>query len=212
MSNSFKKIQKLFFLLMIVFVFIINSNVYAAGEHELGIKAVVCDTERYNNSNQSTNAKNCYNDYKKGLLDSYIKTNGTDIEAGTFVMIVVDYKLGSQAEVGGINAAITYDTNIWEPLLNSSTGKILSLTNKNSLPAGDDWEAPAWDLAMSYDSSTNYIILYLAENNRTFYLDSDVELGYFFMTIKDDAPSGPANIKFSTKSGDVKVTTPQEIP
>ena len=43
-------------------------------------------------------------------------------------MIVVDYKLGAQAEVGGINAVITYDTSIWEPLLNASTGKLLSLT------------------------------------------------------------------------------------
>lgn len=210
--KDFIVLKRLIFTLtlIITFIFIIDSPmVFAAGEHELGIKAVVCDPERYNNSVQSTNAKNCYNDYKKGLLDSYIKTNGTDIDAGTFVMIVVDYKLGAQAEVGGINAVITYDTSIWEPLLNASTGKLLSLTNKDSLPGGDGWDDPAWDLAMSYDSSTDDIILYLAENNRTFYLDQNIELGYFFMTIKDDAPSGPANIYFGTGNGDVKVTTPQ---
>ena len=67
--KNFLSLKKMFLILSFtLFAFILDTpNVYAAGEHELSIKAVVCDSERYSNSDDSTNANNCYSDYEEGL-------------------------------------------------------------------------------------------------------------------------------------------------
>ncbi|MBO5475267.1 MAG: cadherin-like beta sandwich domain-containing protein [Bacilli bacterium] len=184
----------LFFVITIIFAIPLSVN--AAGEHGLSTKAVVCDSSIYNSSDYEENAANCYGDYIEGNLNTYIKENGTVIDPGTFVMIVVEYHLGAESEVTGINATLQFDNNVWTPLTDS-TGEFLGLDNAESFPQGTKLKKAQWNSYVTLDDSTGNIIVYVDEASTYKYtLDDDYEIGYFFMTVNSDVPAGNVDITF----------------
>ena len=78
MEKKYLKVN-LILILFLILVFITPSKVMAANEHGLELKAVVCDKDKYNDSDPVNNYIGCYDDYKAGLLDSYVKNNGDEI-------------------------------------------------------------------------------------------------------------------------------------
>lgn len=194
-------ILTLFLILMIV----TPSKVMAANEHGLELKAVVCDKDKYNDSDPVNNYIGCYDDYKAGLLDSYVKNNGDEIEPGTIIMNVVTYKYNGVSEVTGINAALAYDPTIWSPIFYDET--FVSFDNIDALPAGNKIQKASWENQLELDTDTNEVIVFINEGSKYHIaLTKDTEIGYFFMTVNDDAPGGSnADIKFNTSDGNVDV-------
>ena len=204
MEKKYLKVN-LILILFLILVFITPSKVMAANEHGLELKAVVCDKDKYNDSDPVNNYIGCYDDYKAGLLDSYVKNNGDEIEPGTIVMNVVTYKYNGVSEVTGINAALAYDPTIWSPIFYDET--FVSFDNASALPAGNALKKASWENYVTLDTNTNEVIVYINEGSKYHIaLSQDTEIGYFFMTVNNDAPGGSnADIKFNTKGGNVDV-------
>lgn len=204
MEKKYLKVN-LILILFLILVIITPSKVMAANEHGLELKAVVCDKDKYNDSDPVNNYIGCYDDYKAGLLDSYVKNNGDEIEPGTIVMNVVTYKYNGVSEVTGINAALTYDPTIWSPIIYDET--FVSFDNTDALPSGNALKKASWENYVTLDTNTNEVIVYINEGSKYHIaLSQDTEIGYFFMTVNNDAPGGSnADIKFNTKGGNVDV-------
>ena len=204
MGKNYLKVN-LILILFLILVVVIPSKVMAANEHGLELKAVVCDKDKYNDSDPVNNYIGCYDDYKAGLLDSYVKNNGDEIEPGTIVMNVVTYKYNGVSEVTGINAALSYDPAIWSPVFYDET--FISFDNKDALPAGNKIQKASWSNELELDKNTNEVIVIIAEGSKYHIaLSQDTEIGYFFMTVNNDAPGGSnADIKFNTSGGNVDV-------
>lgn len=204
MEKKYLKVN-LILILFLILVVITPSKVMAANEHGLELKAVVCDKDKYNDSDPVNNYIGCYDDYKAGLLDSYVKNNGDEIEPGTIVMNVVTYKYNGVSEVTGINAALAYDPTIWSPIFYDET--FVSFDNASALPAGNALKKASWENYVTLDTNTNEVIVYINEGSKYHIaLSKDTEIGYFFMTVNNDAPGGSnADIKFNTKGGNVDV-------
>ena len=204
MEKKYLKVN-LILILFLILVIITPSKVMAANEHGLELKAVVCDKDKYNDSDPVNNYIGCYDDYKAGLLDSYVKNNGDEIEPGTIVMNVVTYKYNGVSEVTGINAALTYDPTIWSPIIYDET--FVSFDNTDALPSGNALKKASWENYVTLDTNTNEVIVYINEGSKYHIaLSRDTEIGYFFMTVNNDAPGGSnADIKFNTKGGNVDV-------
>lgn len=204
MEKKYLKVN-LILILFLILVIITPSKVMAANEHGLELKAVVCDKDKYNDSDPVNNYIGCYDDYKAGLLDSYVKNNGDEIEPGTIVMNVVTYKYNGVSEVTGINAALTYDPTIWSPIIYDET--FVSFDNTDALPSGNALKKASWENYVTLDTNTNEVIVYINEGSKYHIaLSKDTEIGYFFMTVNNDAPGGSnADIKFNTKGGNVDV-------
>ena len=193
-------IKKIIFGFILVFVLTFNVNAYALS-HGLNLKAVVCDPTVYNDSDNDVNLDNCYEDFKDGVLDSYIKNNNDEIQPGTVVIIVASYKMGDASEVIGINSAITYDSSIWSPVYYSDDS-FAAYNNINELPKGTSRKPASWSNYVNLDTSTSQIIVYAKEGSQYHYsLNGDTEIGYFFMKINESAPSGTADLKFDTTNG-----------
>lgn len=190
----------------LVLLVVIPSKAMANTEHGLELKAVVCDKDKYNDSDPVNNYIGCYNDYKAGLLDSYVKNNGDEIEPGTIVMNVVTYKYNGVSEATGINAALVYDPTIWSPIFYDET--FVSFDNIEALPGGNALKKASWENYVMLDTNVNEVIVYINEGSKNHIaLSQDTEIGYFFMTINDDAPGGSnADIKFNTNNGNVYVS------
>ena len=199
MEKNYLKVN-LILILFLILVIITPSKVMAANEHGLELKAVVCDKDKYNDSDPVNNYIGCYDDYKAGLLDSYVKNNGDEIEPGTIVMNVVTYKYNGVSEVTGINAALTYDPTIWSPVFYDET--FVSFDNIDALPSGNALKKASWENYVTLDTNTNEVIVYINEGSKYHIaLSQDTEIGYFFMTVNNDAPGGSnADIKFITSS------------
>ena len=192
--------KKIIFGFILMFVLTFDTNAYALS-HGLNLKAVVCDPTVYNDSDNDVNLDNCYEDYKSGTLDSYIKNNNDEIQPGTVVIIVASYKMGDVSEVIGINSAITYDSSIWSPVYYSDDS-FAAYNNINDLPKGTSRKPASWSNYVNLDTSTSQIIVYAKEGSQYHYsLKGDTEIGYFFMKINDSAPSGTAELKFDTTNG-----------
>lgn len=204
MEKKYLKVN-LILILFLILVVITPSKVMAANEHGLELKAVVCDKDKYNDSDPVNNYIGCYDDYKAGLLDSYVKNNGDEIEPGTIVMNVVTYKYNGVSEVTGINAALAYDPTIWSPIFYDET--FVSFDNASALPAGNALKKASWENYVTLDTNTNEVIVYINEGSKYHIaLSKDTEIGYFFMTVNNDAPGGSnADIKFNTNGGNVDV-------
>ena len=204
MGKKYVKVN-LILILFLILVVVAPSKVMAANEHGLELKAVVCDKDKYNDSDPVNNYVGCYDDYKAGLLDSYVKNNGDEIEPGTIVMNVVTYKYNGVSEVTGINAALAYDPTIWSPVFYDET--FVSFDNISALPAGNALKKASWENYVELDTNVNEVIVYINEGSKNHIaLSQDTEIGYFFMTVNEDAPGGSnADIKFNTSGGNVDV-------
>lgn len=197
-----KKVKiNLIFMMILAFVLVIPFAANAAADHGLELKAVVCDPELYNDSDPVNNYINCYTDYQSGLLDGYVKNNGDEIEPGTLVMAVASYKYGGVTEVTGINAALQYDPTVWTPVIYDDT--FVSFDNLDAFPKGNALKKASWENYVNLDSSANEVIIYANEGSKYHIaIDSDIEIGYFFMTVNEDAPGGSnADINFNTSNG-----------
>lgn len=204
MGKKYVKVN-LILILFLILVVVAPSKVMAANEHGLELKAVVCDKDKYNDSDPVNNYIGCYDDYKAGLLDSYVKNNGDEIEPGTIVMNVVTYKYNGVSEVTGINAALAYDPTIWSPVFYDET--FVSFDNISALPAGNALKKASWENYVELDTNVNEVIVYINEGSKNHIaLSQDTEIGYFFMKVNEDAPGGSnADIKFNTSGGNVDV-------
>ena len=197
--GKFKRFIYLFFL---AFIILVPSKTLAADIHGLELKAVVCDKDKYTSDVATTNAVSCYKDYKSGLLDTYIKENGDKIDKGTLVIVVLSYTYGGTTEVTAINSALSYDPDIWVPLKNGST--FLSQKNTSAFPQeGDIFEEASWSNQFTLDEDASEVVVSIYENSGYHIaFNETVELGYFFMTVSDDAPDGAdAEINFNTNGG-----------
>ena len=192
-------------LLILISSFFVNNDVFAAGEHVLELSAVVCDSDIYNNSVATTNYNNCYKDYKAGKLSTYLLANGSDINPGTTIMVITTYRVGSDVEVTSMQANINYDPTIWTLGVNAK-GVFYKKTDTSSFTQeNDDGYSANWynDLTASTNKYGESLVTVVADEQSGDGVaqDSDVEIGYFFMTLADSA-SGNVGLNFSTRGGD----------
>lgn len=196
--------RNIFIIFLFACSFIFADNVFAAS-HKLELSAVICDAELYNDETALNNYNACYNDYKDGLLDSYMLTNDSEINAGTMIMVIMTYRIGDVAEVTGINTSVVIDPSIWEVGVNAK-GNFFSKKDADQFTQeNEDGYTASWfnQLNLSTnDEGMNLVTFVVDEQSGDGVAqETDAELGYFFLTLSDSA-SGDVSLNFSTAGGD----------
>lgn len=196
--------RNIFIIFLLFCSFVLADNVSAAS-HKLEISAVICDSEKYNDETALNNYNACYNDYKDGLLDSYMLTDESEINAGTMIMAIVTYRVGDVAEVTGINTNVVIDPSIWEIGVNAKGSFFSKKDATQFTEENEDGYTSSWfnQLNLSTNSEgMNLITIVIDEQSGDGVAqETDAELGYFFLTLSDSA-SGDVSLKFSTAGGD----------
>ena len=182
MKDNIKKGLYIFCFTILSFVFI--PNVVGATNHQLSLTAYVCDSNKYNDSNDATNANNCLNDYIAGTVgESYKRTDGSNIDAGSLILYAINYHVGTSKVVTGMNAAWKYDNTKMSPIL-TSDGTIFqgsSTIIKSKLGTN-------WGSEINYVEA-EYGVYFLAsdDSSKPLALSKDTDMQYFVMRVKDTA-------------------------
>lgn len=113
--NSNKRIKKMVYALFMLFALMITTNVYADTPHNLNLKMVKCDSNKYNNLLTYDDYNNCYTDYINGDLSTYVINNNDEVDAGSTIMFILNYVPGSPQVITSINSRLLIDTAIWTP-------------------------------------------------------------------------------------------------
>ena len=127
---------KFFFLIFVMFLFGLPNVVFAADKHGLSYRAIKCPISNYENAGQSGDDLywSCFDDYVAGNLDTYMVSNGDNIDPGTVILLIIDYTLGSSSEVVAVNTFINYNSSYWTPIYDS-TGALFSYYDDSLFPA-----------------------------------------------------------------------------
>jgi len=200
--------RNIFIIFLLLCSFVFASDV-SAKDHKLELSAVICDSELYSDETVLNNYNDCYNDYKDGLLDSYMLTDDSEINAGTMIMVIMTYKIGDVPEVTGINTNVVIDPSIWEVGVNAK-GVFYSKKDASEFTEeNEDGYTASWfnQLNLSTNAEGMNLITYVVEEQSGDGVaqETDAELGYFFLTLSDSA-SGDVSLNFSTAGGDNAMT------
>lgn len=196
--------RNIFIIFLLLCSFVLADNVSAAS-HKLEISAVICDSELYNDETALNNYNACYDDYKAGLLDSYMLTDDSEINAGTMIMAIVTYRVGDVAEVTGINTNVVIDPSIWEIGVNAKGNFFSKKDASQFTEENEDGYTSSWfnqlNLSTNSDGMNLVTIVIDEQSGDGVAQETDAEIGYFFLTLSDSA-SGDVSLKFSTAGGD----------
>ena len=194
--NSNKRIKKMVYALFMLFALMITTNVYADTPHNLNLKMVKCDSNKYNNLLTYDDYNNCYTDYINGDLSTYIINNNDEVDAGSTIMFILNYVPGSPQVITSINSRLLIDTAIWTPA--EDEGEFLFFET-NNWPRKSNYTTD-WN----YNSATGVIGgSFVDSKNKP--LTSETELVYFFLKLNDSA-TGSASVNFSKEGGRQDVT------
>lgn len=180
-------------LMVIAITFFVGINVAEASTNSLGLRAVKCQIDK-NNLKGEEDLDDCWYDYLDGNLDSYIVGSDGIVDPGTTVMFIVDYSLLSGAgDIVGYNYSIYYDTNLWNPGGSSYSDDIYYQFDVMSYPGSTvDKRGNRKTYWTSEGGFTPGKIMLSGfdDNSSSHPITENFELGYFFLTLKDDATSG----------------------
>ena len=194
--NSNKRIKKMVYALFMLFALMITTNVYADTPHNLNLKMVKCDSNKYNNLLTYDDYNNCYTDYINGDLSTYVINNNDEVDAGSTIMFILNYVPGSPQVITSINSRLLIDTAIWTPA--EDEGEFLFFET-NNWPRKSNYTTD-WN----YNSATGVIGgSFVDSKNKP--LTSETELVYFFLKLNDSA-TGSASVNFSKEGGRQDVT------
>ena len=189
--NSNKRIKKMVYALFMLFALMITTNVYADTPHNLNLKMVKCDSNKYNNLLTYDDYNNCYTDYINGDLSTYVINNNDEVDAGSTIMFILNYVPGSPQVITSINSRLLIDTAIWTPA--EDEGEFLFFET-NNWPRKSNYTTD-WN----YNSATGVIGgSFVDSKNKP--LTSETELVYFFLKLNDSA-TGSASVNFSKEGG-----------
>ena len=206
----FKSKKRLLIGVVPLFLLAIMPITVSAKNHSIDVTSYVCDPQKYNDPVETNNYKNCANDYIAGkMTSSYLRVNGDEIDPGSLMLFVVNYHVGSNHNVTGLNYRYYFDPNVWTPGVNSS-GQLYTSTKitnhlKGTWPEygegvdpneDDDAEASNWDNTPNVNTNDNYFSTTLVNGvNNPFY--EDAKIGLFFMRLSDTA-SGTVGLTTGT--------------
>ena len=184
---------KFFFLIFVMFLFGLPNVVFAADKHGLSYRAIKCPISNYENAGQSGDDLywSCFDDYVAGNLDTYMVSNGDNIDPGTVILLIIDYTLGSSSEVVAVNTFINYNSSYWTPIYDS-TGALFSYYDDSLFPAPTR-KNTGWVTEMSVKTAGT-ISLLSSDITNYLPLKSDIELGYTFLKLNDNVSAGQSVI------------------
>ena len=179
-------------------------NINAAENHTLSLSAVKCDMTRYEDQVGDDKYYTCLDDYLNGDLDSYVIHSNDDVEPGTVLLGIVNYTPGSVAAVTGINTTIKFDTSKWQAITDES-GALLYDYDDTQFPKSG--RRTNWSTEFNLNEENGWIKLLSYDDTSFIPLDSEIELGYFFIKLDESAePGSQASLDFSNEGGDTDMT------
>ncbi|MBE6161075.1 MAG: hypothetical protein E7158_02485 [Firmicutes bacterium] len=204
---KFKNI--IFSIAIFIFSFVLLPEMIYAKNHSFDLEAYYCDKSVYNSSDDVTNYENCLTDYAENGLTSYKKEDGDQIDNGSIMLFIVNYRFGPAAEVNGFNFTYYYDDSKWTPGLDGTDlyidEDIYDITD--GLLKKDSNGKASWTYTSSVDLDSNSLNFVLVDNNTAVSLNKDYVVGYFFMKVKDGV-NGRLSIDPTTDFMEVALTNP----
>ena len=190
------RINIFFYVLVMFMVLFIPYRVKADTAHNLNLKMVKCDADKYNGLATYDDYEECQLDYLDGLLDTYVVNSKDEIDPGTTLMFVLNYVPGDEQVITSINSRLVIDTDVWTPA-EDEDGFIY-------------FETDQWPNRSNYTTDWNYnsslgVISGSFIDNKDKPLTAETELVYFFMTLSDSA-TDTVGVEFSKEGGRQEVT------
>lgn len=195
---NFRNLRNCFFCLLILLIFGIKNDIYAAEKHGLSYRAIKCPISTYEAQGNTGDDVYwaCFDDFVSGNLDTYMISNGDNIDPGTVVLLIIDYTLGPASEVVAINTFINYNSNYWTPIY-ESTGSLFNYFDKTLFPKPNRKDS-TWSTEMNVKSEGNISVI--SEDTTNYLpLNNDIELGYVFLKLNDNVSAGQSvSLSFET--------------
>ncbi len=192
-----KKFKYLLVSMIMMFAVCLPNSVFAAADHNLSLSGVVCPVENYADKTGKDIYYACMEDYLDGNLDAGLISSGDNVEPGTTVMVILNYKPGDSHDVVALNATLRYDSTKWTPLVQE----------------GDDFydetQFPKPGRRVTWQTSFNVrgpgdISYYIEDTANTMTpISQDTELGYVFLKLNDDVqPNDDITLTLGDEPGD----------
>lgn len=173
-----RKINVIFYMLVLFMMAFVPCVAKADTAHNLNLKMIKCDADKYNGLATYDDYESCQLDYLDGLLDTYIVNPGDEIDPGTNLMFILNYVPGDPQVITSINSRLNIDTDVWTPA-EDADGFIY-------------FESDQWPNRSNYTTSWNYnsslgVISGSFIDDKDKPLTRETELVYFFMKLNEAA-------------------------
>lgn len=178
----------------LISMFIMTGKVMAASNsnNALALRAVKCQIDKSSTGGMD-DLDTCYTDYVDGNLDSYVVGSGDIVDPGTTLMFIIDYSfLGGTPDIVSYNYVIYYDDSMWIPGGAGYNDDMYFYADLTMFP-GSVFKKNNWIYAWTTDSNlpVSGKMMFTGDNNsQTNPLEENLEIGYFYLTLKDDVSPG----------------------
>ena len=194
-----------------LFTFIFLPLVVNAQDHKFDLTAYVCDKNVFDSEDDIDNFYDCLDAYEAGeLTSSYMRANGDEVDPGSIILLIANYRVGTNPNVVGFNVAYYPDENM---MVATDEGDLITSTTTadgfRQYASSDTRRRKKanWDYLASYGESDNSVVFQATEgsgNNVAF--EEDTVVGYFLVKLSDTA-SGTVSIRPGTgKYADASMT------